>query len=48
MNEQRIGDLERYLEQNKQIKGKWCATVDEITEKFQAEFDQLMESTEGK
>lgn len=42
MNEQRIEDLERFLQQNKLLKGKWCEALDEITNRFQVEFDQLM------
>lgn len=45
MNEKRIQDLEQFLQENKLLKGKWCATVDEITERFQKEFDQLQKES---
>lgn len=50
MNEERIVDLERFLKQNQQLKGKWCVALDEITGRFQSEFDQLlkMERVEGE
>lgn len=41
MNEKRIGDLEKFLLENKMMKRKWCATLDEITDRFQEEFGEL-------
>lgn len=46
MDEKRISDLEGFLQENRLQKGKWCETLDEITDRFQAEFDQLKEEVE--
>lgn len=46
VDEKRISDLEGFLQENRLQKGKWCETLDEITDRFQAEFDQLKEEVE--
>lgn len=46
--EVRIGELERLLKENKVMKGKWCRAVDEITERFEHEFQEMRLEEEGK
>lgn len=47
MNEKRIEDLESFLQENKMLKSKWCAALDDITDRFQTEFDQLQRESVG-
>lgn len=47
MNEKRIEDLESFLQENKLLKSKWCVTLDDITDRFQTEFDQLQRESGG-
>lgn len=44
MNEKRIGDLERFLEENKALKDKWSLALDEMMVQFQVELNEIASS----